>query len=219
MEAVILSALGSDDVFPRLMDYFQSYYEKAASTLIELKARNTKTKGDLFELFCQLYFQAQDYEVWTLHDLPDDIRQNLGLNTRDFGIDLIARKNGQYHAIQAKYRRRNSRRIVLGWKALSTFYALVARTGPWQTQWVITTADSVNRQGKKGTADRTLAYRGLCATPKTLWLKMAGSVGKTLNSEDNIPTHSANTGESKKETPATDLSDTIRQARLKYFEL
>jgi hypothetical protein len=84
----------------------------------------------------------------------------------------------------------------LNWNTLSTFYALCGRTGQplqqqqqvgneqqrreWASLIVMTTCDSVRRQGKKTAQDKTYAYKGWCSVPRTLWLRMAGSSGNSL---------------------------------------
>jgi hypothetical protein len=78
----------------------------------------------------------------------------------------------------------------LNWNTLSTFYALCGRTGEqlhpgderrqWASLIVMTTCDSVRRQGKKTAQDKTYAYKGWCSVPRTLWLRMAGSSGYSL---------------------------------------
>ncbi|MDF1853534.1 MAG: DEAD/DEAH box helicase family protein [Verrucomicrobiales bacterium] len=69
-----------------------------------------KQKGDAFERFVQLFLRYQpDYqqqleEIWRHDELPFEVKQDLNIST-DRGIDLVARtKEGDYWAIQAKYR-------------------------------------------------------------------------------------------------------------------
>ena len=54
---------------PNLFDKFiiecQSYYEKPAHTLQEIKQRdNKKIKGDIFEEFCVLYLKAYASSIY-----------------------------------------------------------------------------------------------------------------------------------------------------------
>lgn len=79
----------------------------------------------------------------------------------------------------------------VGWKELATFYALCARTQPtaqWEKLVVMTTANSVRRQGDKTAQDQTYAYRGFEVTDRTIWLKMAGSTGNVLNVVTTVTT-------------------------------
>ena len=56
-----------------------------------------KEKGDAFERLTQLYLQtAPEYQsklahIWTLREVPPDVRKLLALPTLDKGIDFIAR--------------------------------------------------------------------------------------------------------------------------------
>ena len=66
-------------------------------------------KGQWWEAFCHRFLQVEGYEVWFLRDLPDDLRVQLKLRSQDMGIDLVARKDSNYYAIQCKYRTRKDR--------------------------------------------------------------------------------------------------------------
>lgn len=61
-------------------------------SLSDLKERNTKAMGDLWESFCLLYLtHVKGYtNVYLLKDIPDTLRESLGLRKRDIGIDMIA---------------------------------------------------------------------------------------------------------------------------------
>ena len=41
-----------------LLKICNSYYEKPVHNLQDMKMRNQKVKGDIFECFCKLYFPA-----------------------------------------------------------------------------------------------------------------------------------------------------------------
>ncbi len=86
-------------------------------------------KGATFERLTQLYLQtAPEYQstlraVWTLAEVPTDVRTRLHLVKRDEGIDLIAEtRRGEYWAIQCKFR--SNRDQPLTWRELSTFTSL-----------------------------------------------------------------------------------------------
>jgi tetrahydromethanopterin S-methyltransferase subunit G len=85
------------------------------------------------------------------------------------GID----NNDKYYAIQSKFRKRNKyRKTTVSWKELSTFYALCERTGPYDKYIVFTTADYVNRIGKKTEKDITIGYNKLLKLIHFDWLKL-----------------------------------------------
>ncbi len=160
--------------------------------MVEDESRTTKQSGDLFEELCVYYFLycKNMAKVWTLTNVPVEVRTLLGLHRADYGIDVIAKdQKGGYHAIQAKFRgRRNkgrnryNRRITVSWKSLTTFIALANRTGPYTLHWVFTCADGVsNRGGKRDKKDRSVCYRTLCSLPKEFWLKTAQMHGQKLN--------------------------------------
>ena len=92
----------------RLLHICNSYYEKPVHNLQDMKSRNTKIKGDIFECFTQLYLK-DIYglkEVWLLNEIPQDILIKLNLRRKDFGIDLVGIDiNGKLYAIQSKFRK------------------------------------------------------------------------------------------------------------------
>jgi predicted helicase len=58
---------------------------------------NNKEKGDAFELLCELYFtidhKYDNYDnIWLLSEVPKKELEIIGLESRDLGIDLIAKK-------------------------------------------------------------------------------------------------------------------------------
>ena len=158
-----------------LMHTCNSYYEKPAHTLQELKIRNQKVKGDIFEQFCKLYMKTCYglKDVWLLNEIPNDKRELLNLHKRDYGIDLVGIDNdNNFYAIQAKFRKRTCRTTRVTWKQLSTFYALCERTGPFKKFVVFTTADYANRMGKKSDKDVTIGYKKLQKITHFEWLEM-----------------------------------------------
>jgi predicted helicase len=85
-----------------------------------------KRKGDSFEILSKYFLQlhptyaSQLRSVWHLNEVPSNVRKCLNLPNPDEGIDLVAHtKDGEYWAIQCKYRQDES--ISLTRKELSTF--------------------------------------------------------------------------------------------------
>lgn len=104
-------------------------------------------------------FGACEYDtVWLLSEVPDDTLSHLGLKRQDLGIDLIGVKNGDYHAIQVKYRKKTGKKRILTWKQLSTFYALCLRTGPWSRYVVMTNCDYIRSVSKRTEKATTVAF-------------------------------------------------------------
>ena len=87
-----------------------------------------KEKGDLFELITYYLFKLdprlnnQLQSIWLYNDIPDKIRNELNLPTRDKGIDLLPKIHDQYYPIQCKFRQ--NPQIVISWTELSTFFGL-----------------------------------------------------------------------------------------------
>ena len=99
----------------------------------ELEKRISKLpeydRGDAFEVFAEAYFATQKLsqaeEVWPDKAIPISLRNNLGLTSRDMGVDgIFCTKESHYHAYQAKFR---SGRTSLNWEELSTFMGLSDR--------------------------------------------------------------------------------------------
>lgn len=212
IQGYIQQSLNDTNTFDAFIDRCKWYYDRPAHSLQEIKSKeSTKVKGDIFEHFAYLYFaKVKKYDVWFLKDLPKDLREKLGLQKVDLGIDLIACNKGRYYAIQVKYRKPNKykSKTVLGWKQLSTFYGLVSKTGPdsdgqqstWVKHIVFTNADYIRHVGKKGPKDWSICKGTLRGIKRDKWESMMGFEGHKL-SEESKP---------KKLTP-----EELREARLK----
>jgi len=90
----------------------------------ELVHLNKKQKGDAFELLTKLYFEIDhkynNYDnIWLLSEVPKKDLEIIGLKSRDLGIDLIAKKGDEYHAIQCKYHTDKYQNVTF--KEVSTF--------------------------------------------------------------------------------------------------
>jgi hypothetical protein len=117
------------------------------------------------------------------------------METYDVGIDLVARfkihnkesnntEDYFYVAVQSKYRKPSKDRFgrevhKLSWKELSTFLALVQRTGPTKyggkTKIVMTNADSVSWRGKKKEYNvKTYAKKTFENIERIEWMKIVG---------------------------------------------
>jgi predicted helicase len=90
-------------------------------------------KGAAFERLTQLYlqttpeYQTEVEHVWTLRDVPPDVRRSLNLPAPDEGVDLIARtRRGEYWAIQSKFRSQRDKPLTR--QKLGTFTSLVFNT-------------------------------------------------------------------------------------------
>lgn len=165
------------NLFDEFVKDCQKWYEDPVHTFTEMRTRdNKKIRGDIFEDFCVLYLKhVKKYnQVWRLPDVPDHILIGLGLKRQDFGIDIIAELNGKYTAVQCKYKKHNTMKPknILGWKTLSTFYALCLRTGPWEKFIVMTNCDYVRHQGKKTSKDLSICLKSFQNITKEEWTCM-----------------------------------------------
>ena len=160
-----------------LINICEKFYNQPVNNLQDLKKRNTKLKGDIFESFCYRYMKLCYglKDIWFYKDIPDEIRLKLNLGKYDMGIDFVGRDdNDEYYAIQAKYRKRKEgKKTGITWKQLSTFYALALKTGPYKKHIVFTNADYVRHIGKKTQHDQTINYNSLKKIDHFKWMKIA----------------------------------------------
>ena len=178
----------SDTLFDKFIEICRSYYDKPVHNFTEMRMRmNKKLRGDIFEHFCVKYLEVCGISrgkgnkgldnVWLLGDVPQEILDKLSLKRNDVGIDIIAEDSKcRYYAVQAKYRKRNKYKSknVLGWKSLSTFYAMAHRSGPYYKHVVMTTADYVRHpNGKRDKKDWSICLKSFRNTDRMSWVKMA----------------------------------------------
>jgi predicted helicase len=97
------------------------------------KALSTSEKGAAFERLTQLFLQTvPEYRtilqnVWTIREVPPDVRKLLDLPQLDEGIDFIARtRHGEYWAIQSKFRSQYDKPLTR--RELGTFTSLAFNT-------------------------------------------------------------------------------------------
>ncbi len=174
----------------KIISICQNFYDKPAHNMQELKNKNQKSKGDIFEHFCKLYlincYNLKD--VWLLNEIPEEVRTKLNLDKKDFGIDIIGVDNkDNYYAVQAKFRKKNNKKTCVTWKQLSTFYALCLKTGPYYKHIVFTTADYVKRIGKKDNKDITIGYNKLTKIDHFTWIDMCKETKNNEEIKENKP--------------------------------
>jgi hypothetical protein len=170
----------------------------------------------MFEDFCVEYLKhVKGYDnVWLLEDVPEELLTKLGMQRRDVGIDLVAEKGGRYSAVQCKYKKQETTKTkIVTWKAVSTFYALCMRTGPWDKYIVMTNCSYVRHMGKKTPKDLSYCLGTLRKTTKEEWLKMcgAGGVGHVMTGAG------AGAGAGAAQPAAKLTEEELRAARLKMF--
>jgi hypothetical protein len=197
------------NLFDKFILECQTYYEKPAHTLLEIKQRdNKKMKGDIFEEFCVLYLKyIKEYQnVWLLKDVPDNILLELKMIRNDMGIDIIINHKNLFYAVQCKYKKGFSiKKNILSWKQLSTFYALCMRTGPFEKYIIMTNCDYTRHQGEKTCKDMSICLKTFQNIKKEDWLKMCDKQGQVINNLDNLDTFNKLDKEK------------IRELRLNYY--
>jgi hypothetical protein len=191
----------------------RTFYDAPAHSFVDMRTRdNKKIRGDMFEDFCVEYLKhVKGYDnVWLLEDVPEELLAKLGMQRRDVGIDLVAEKAGKYSAVQCKYKKQETMKTkIVTWKALSTFYALCMRTGPWDKYIVMTNCSYVRHMGKKTPKDVSYCLGTLRKTTKEEWLAMCGSGGV-----GHVVSAGAGTGSG---APAKLTEEEVRNLRLKMF--
>ena len=217
---------------PNLFDEFmlecQKWYEQPAHTFTEMRTRaNKKIRGDIFEEFCVLYlkFVKGHNSVWLLEDVPDEILEKFSMKRKDMGIDILIYDGTTAMAVQCKYKKRGLAKSAVSWQALSTFYALCMRTGPWSKYIVMTNCDFVRHQGKKTAKDISYVLNTFRTMSHDDWLKMcnvsgqkisevapvpSGPVPAAVNSTDSVPKLSP-------EELANPTKEQLRLLRLSYY--
>ena len=92
------------------------------------KSMTKKEKGDYFENYVYELFTNDPRlkngltKIWLYNDVPKHHLEQLHLPKRDKGIDLLAIINGNYYAIQCKFRQNPN--DIISWRELSTFFGL-----------------------------------------------------------------------------------------------
>ena len=132
------------------------------------------------------------------------------------GIDIVVKSGDEYYAVQCKYKKRGNKTAnVLSWTALSTFYAMCLRTGPWAKYIVMTNCDYTRHQGGKTNKDLSICLKTFQNLQKEEWTKLCNLAGSTLV---NFPkeVNSVNLLASK---PSSELTkEDLRALRLAYYE-
>jgi len=109
---------------------------------------NNKQKGDAFELLSKVYFtidpKYNNYDnIWLLSEVPKKYLEIIGIESRDLGIDLIAKKGEEYHAIQCKYHTDKYQAVTF--REVSTFISLLAGYSKLTEGYICSSAISTSK--------------------------------------------------------------------------
>ena len=192
-------------IFDLFFKKCQQYHSQVVHNLQEMKEiKSTKSKGDLFELFCVRYLTLiQGYKkVWLLKELSDELKAELKLplGQKDYGIDLVCFNPDHqpcYSAVQCKFKTprppiavknsKNQTKIIypcVNWKELSTFNELCNASGPWFRRITMTTAPSVRRLGGlKDKKDLSICIKSLQSLTLDDWSKLLRTQIRNLGSQ------------------------------------
>jgi hypothetical protein len=100
------------------------------------------------------------------------------------GIDLIAENYGIFSAVQCKYKKPIAyKKTCITWKALSTFYALCLKSGPWDKYIVMTNSNFVRHVGKKTYKDLSICLATFSKISSDDWINMTNITGHTLQKD------------------------------------
>jgi hypothetical protein len=182
LNGILARVLSQEHTWTAFQAECAAYHARTASTLAQLRARDDKKQhGDLWELFCLRYLLVEKgaRAAWLLKDVPAAVRAELSLGAADMGIDIVAvaPAGGAYWAVQCKWRAPDAKtRTYISWAQLSTFYALTARTGPYQKHLVLTNAAGARHVGARQPQDETVAAAGFNRMPRDAWARMLPSV-------------------------------------------
>lgn len=152
---LVRKSLVKDNVFDSFMNHMET----------------CKKKGHVFEEICKQILTRRGYIVFELSEYPN--LDSLKLKRHDLGIDLIAiaPNDTEPIAVQCKFRGSHRR---LGWKEFSTFDALCARTGPWKSKLLMTTASGIRIEGERLPSDRVWARAFFKNLSRPEWEFVAG---------------------------------------------
>jgi hypothetical protein len=180
------SSTNINNIFELLLKSIESYNTLSKSkkiiTMTDIKnLDNKKIKGDLFEAFCYLYIKhiLKHNEVWLYNNIPNEIKQLLHLTPTDYGIDIVSKHDNKYYAIQCKYKKASEKKQFISWRSLSTFYAIVHTTGPFEKHITMTNVNGCRHIGKKGKKDYSICIGTFKSIKFFDWLNL-------INQKDEI---------------------------------
>lgn len=108
-----------------------------------------KEKGDAFELLTKYFFlidpvlKSKYQQVWAFSEIPERELAFLDLPKVEIGIDIIAKADDEYHAIQCKFHTDKSRSVTF--KEVSTFISLLESTSKLSQGFICAYADTTSK--------------------------------------------------------------------------
>jgi hypothetical protein len=189
--------------------------------------------------------QQRPSEVYLLNDAPDNVLSKLNLKRHDMGIDLLLRfdkvsfkpgtdntdrvsgivsdslENTEWCAVQVKYRKPNPYKQTFGvsWSDLSTFYALVNRSGPYRKHIVLTNSHYVRHIGKKEFKDQSICIGTLRNISRDEWILMANLTSNFLSGNDAIDKNTISLQTISTDIPLLSISNDEMDTRCTRYEV
>jgi len=210
------------NIFDKIEEEIEYNFNAPVTCIKDMKDRdNKKRKGDIWEEFCKDWLLASGKynQVLLLHEFNKEY-PNTFISKQDNGIDLIGQTNNGWHAIQCKYRKQTSRKVLVDWRTLSTFIALCERTiapdgSSWEKYVVITNCPGVTRKLPRTSKDKSICRKSFQNTSHDHWSKII-SKSSHLPFSLNHPITSLNIIDLPK-VNEENIMDTLREKRLKYY--
>lgn len=176
LKQFILQSIKETNIFETFVKNIANIKNK---TIKELHQQN-HTKGNIWEEFCVEYLKLKNYSnVMLLKNISETRLREMGLSSKDMGIDIIAEKNHKNIAVQCKFRTKKT----VSWKEIATFEALVNRSGPFEEHIVMTNAHYIHREGKN-TKDVNIVKSTFEKLQRHQWLSLCGIEGKALGGSE-----------------------------------
>jgi len=210
-----------ETLFDTFLTLFNNHYtDRAVGSMKELKVCPNQQKGKAFELFCYQYLKTvmSCSQVYLWADIPHELKEQLSLWGQDMGIDIIAYRNGWY-AVQCKYKKpstTDARGNIVSWSSISTFAALVTRTGPWAKHVIMTTGTSIRRAGGMSNLDMSVCRGTFRKLNLQQWYQLFDITSGNLLSQSSTSSSTSSTSTLSRSLTAMSIDD-IRQARLRHF--
>lgn len=207
--------------FTQFSKFCTEYSQPPAHSISELKMQTPDKilTGNIFEYFCKLYLKniLEYNDVWLFKEIPNNLRKQLCIGNKDMGIDIIATKDNQTYAVQCKYRHRTKKLTGISWRDLSTFYALVSKTGPYSGNIIMTNTDYIKRIGKKNINEQILTFSHFDKMQLNDWLKFTIKQTNTTTTTNTLDTTEETYHNTKNDIHKR--NHFLREQRLKHFAI
>ena len=119
-----------------------------------LTTLDNNQKGNVYEELTLLLFKIKEEyvsqyagNVWRLSETPKKYLEDIGITSQDLGVDLIAKKDNEYHAIQCKYH--SDRKKNVTYNEVSTFLVQLETHQKFTMGYLCSTANETSKNYQK----------------------------------------------------------------------